>query len=425
VDFWQPFENTCLIYQETFPADPFDMDYSIIKNVKDDLCPGTHDQCGVTPGLVNTGTDTFDAQLLSNSPAIDAALASAAPPDIGAFEYGSGPTPLSVKIYLPLILRAGEAPIRTSTPTATPTPTATSITGADNPNPPTDPVKLIFVHHSTGGNWLADPAGNELGGDLGRALMNNNYFVSATNYGWTVAGDVIDDRTDIGNWWEWFRGPNSANILAALYAENGRNFGDYGAWPRLASDPGGENQIVVFKSCFPDSALQGDPGAAPPPIASNPLRGQEAYSEYHTVANAKGIYMDLLEYFGTRQDKLFVVITAPPLHDGAWASNACAFNDWLVNDWLSGYPYENVAVFDFYNVLTSNGGDPDTNDLGWHSGNHHRWWNGAVQHQQTVASDTAAYPSGDDHPNRAGNTKAKGEFVQLFNASVTLSFDLT
>ena len=29
----------------------------------------------------------------------------------------------------------------------------------DNPNPPASPVKLIFIHHSTGGNWLAAPAG--------------------------------------------------------------------------------------------------------------------------------------------------------------------------------------------------------------------------------------------------------------------------
>ena len=268
--------------------------------------------------------------------------------DIGAYEYVTATIGLTTAIYLPLIFRAGGAPIPTSTPTATPTtistpiatPTATSTPGADNPNPPASPVKLIFVHHSTGGNWLADPAGNELGGDLGRALMDNNYFVSATNYGWTVNGDAIGDRTDIGNWWEWFRGPTSATILAALYVETGQNFDDYGSWPRLASDPGGENEIVVFKSCFPNSALQGDPSAAPPPIASNPLRGQDAYSQYHTVANAKGIYIDLLEYFRTRQDKLFVVIAAPPLMDGTWASNARAFNDWLVNDWLSGYPYD-------------------------------------------------------------------------------------
>lgn len=35
VDFLQPFEKTCLVYQETFPSDPFDMDYSLVNNVKD------------------------------------------------------------------------------------------------------------------------------------------------------------------------------------------------------------------------------------------------------------------------------------------------------------------------------------------------------------------------------------------------------
>jgi hypothetical protein len=91
--------------------------------------------------------------------------------------------------YLPLVVSYWRQPWPTATPTATPTrtptatptasptaatPTATSTPGADNPNPPTSPVKLIFIHHSTGGNWLADPAGNDLGGDLGHVLMDNN-----------------------------------------------------------------------------------------------------------------------------------------------------------------------------------------------------------------------------------------------------------
>lgn len=54
------------------------------------------------------------------------------------------------------------------------------------PNPPSEPVRLIFIHRSTGGNWLADPNEDQPYGSLGRALMNNNYFVSATNYGWGI-----------------------------------------------------------------------------------------------------------------------------------------------------------------------------------------------------------------------------------------------
>jgi hypothetical protein len=121
---------------------------------------------------------------------------------------------------------------------------------ADNPNPPASTVKLIFIHHSTGGNWLADPNQDQPYGGLGMALMNNNYFVSATNYGWGL--DNIGDRTDIPHWPEWFTGPNSNEILAALYNESGQNVcGDgmcFGNWSRLGTNPGGENEIILFKS---------------------------------------------------------------------------------------------------------------------------------------------------------------------------------
>jgi hypothetical protein len=273
---------------------------------------------------------------------------------------------------------------------------------------PSQPVRLIFIHHSTGENWLRDDNGR-----LAIALMNNNYFVSDTNYGW--GPDGIGNNTDIGNWWTWFRGPYSSTYLTALYAESGQTFD----FTRLHDIPSGENEIVMFKSCFPNSALSGSVSDPIPPIGSNPLRNQDSGSQYHTVSNAKGIYIDLLNYLSTRQDKLFIVIAAPPLSDSTYAANARAFNQWLVNDWLNGYPYNNVAVFDFYNVLTTNGGDPDTNDLGLETGNHHRWWGGAIQHKTDGDNDAdpnvLEYSSGDDHPSRAGNLKATAEFLPLLN----------
>jgi hypothetical protein len=98
-DFDQPFENTCLAWAESFPGDPFDMDYSLIADVKGSACPGPHDVCGIPTGLSNTSIDAFDAHLLSSSPAIDNALPGAAPmddfdgrtrdaaPDTGAYEW--------------------------------------------------------------------------------------------------------------------------------------------------------------------------------------------------------------------------------------------------------------------------------------------------------------------------------------------------
>jgi hypothetical protein len=291
-------------------------------------------------------------------------------------------------------------------------------------SPPVTPVKLVFVHHSTGEGWLADQ-----GGGLGLALRDAGWFVSDTNYGWGPAdadagGGTIGDHTDIGNWWSWFVGPHRDTYVAALLAESGQNC-DYA---RRATDPGGSNRVVIFKSCFPNSQLAGSPSDPVPPIASNPLRGQDSGSEYHTVANAKGIYLALREYFATRTDVLFVVVTAPPLvpdaTDGTAASNARAFNEWLVKEWLAGYTGRNVFVFDFYNVLTSDGGstrtnDPGTYDLGWADGNHHRARSGAVEHVHTVANDTSAYGSSpdDSHPTGVGGLKASGEFVPLLNAA--------
>jgi len=279
-----------------------------------------------------------------------------------------------------------------------------------SPAPPVNPVRLIFIHHSVGEHWLCDDNGG-----LGIALRDNSYYVSDTYYGW--GPDNIGDRTDVGNWWEWFRGPSSSTYVNALYNEGDQ----HSSYSRLPTSPSGENEVIMFKSCFPNSALQGNPSDPVPTIDSNPLRAEGSGSEYHTVANAKGIYIDILEYFRTRQDKLFIVITAPPLMTSdtntAQAANARAFNNWLVNEWLAGYSYKNVAVFDFYNVLTSNGDNADTNDLGLEAGNHHRWWNGAIQHIQSVNYDMAAYPTEDSHPSQAGNLKATGEYLDLLNVA--------
>ena len=256
---------------------------------------------------------------------------------------------------------------------------------SDNPNPPATPVKLIFIHHSTGQNWLDDSNGG-----LGKALGANNYFASDTNYGW--GPNSIGDRTDIPNWLEWFRSTDTPTYMNALYAENGI----HSPYTRSLANPGGTNQIIMFKSCFPNSALAGNPDD--PPSASGWL----------TVGHAKYVYNEILKYFGAHPEKLFVVITAPPLIDGTYAANARAFNQWLMNDWLveNAYTLKNVAVFDFYNVLTAPGA-------------HHRYNTTSNQVEHTVIDgmNTEYYPSSsnDDHPSKTGNLKATSEFIALLN----------
>ncbi len=252
-----------------------------------------------------------------------------------------------------------------------------------DPTPPDHAVRLIFIHHSTGENWLMDDYGG-----LGLALAENNYFVSDTNYGW--GPQSIGDRTDIPNWLEWFRSDSTDIFLQALFTESER----HAAYSRPLADPGGENEIILFKSCFPNSDLAGDPDDPPTP-------GTDL-----TVGNARYVYNELLQTLATRPDRLFVVITAPPVEDPSHAANARAFNNWLVNDWLeeNDYPYANVAVFDFYNVLTG----PD---------NHHRLDGGEIQHVYQPGMDTAFYPSspGDNHPSPEGSRRATEEFLPLLN----------
>ena len=246
-------------------------------------------------------------------------------------------------------------------------------------SPPKSLVPLIFIHHSCGKNWLSDD-----NGELAKKLAENNYFVSDTNYGWGPY--KIGNRTNITNWPEWFCSSHSSRILKALYKEK-RTHSPYS---RSKSDPGGENRIIMFKSCFPNSDLEGNP--------NDPPKKGEGLS----VGNAKAIYKQLLDYFITRPDKMFVVITAPPLQDKANAKNARAFNRWLVKDWLAKYKGKNVFVFDFYNVLTA-------------PGNHHRLRNGTIEYRTNSGGDILYYPSNDTHPSATGNRKATEEFVPLLN----------
>ena len=47
--------------------------------------------------------------------------------------------------------------------------------------------------------------------------------------------------------------------MNALFNESDQ----YSGYTRTFPDPGGENQIIMFKSCFPNSALEGKPNDPP------------------------------------------------------------------------------------------------------------------------------------------------------------------
>ena len=272
-------------------------------------------------------------------------------------------------------------------------------------DPPSSTAKLIFIHHSTGNNWL--DTGN---GNLGDTLGVNNYYVRDIYYGWDATENTnIGDLTDIGHWYTWFADEtvqgNSEkrrdNIMNSVYSTDNKN-----ASYTSVTDPGGENEIIMFKSCFPNSWVQDDNTTQP-----EDLYGQSYNSSAHTISNIKEVYRQILTYFKSRTDKMFVVIIAPPLVENVTtateAANARTLNNWLVESWLFEGSWEdnNVYVFDFFNVLT----DED---------NHHRISDQQIEHIIDAGSDNySAYgvSSSDSHPNSTGNQKSTDEFVPLLN----------
>ncbi len=268
-------------------------------------------------------------------------------------------------------------------------------------NGPATKTDLLFIHHSCGGQWLADVGGgpdgdgqrekciyahHPNGGELRAHLEAQNYVVHEASY-----GSEVGDQTDMFDWLPKFR-DHMDKVLTV--DEDDRYL-----------PPGRSNKVVMFKSCFTNSDFVGM--GAPPGDPRGPAL---------TVANAEATMKAVLAELAKHPDVLFVYVTAPPLAPNppvpAWRalarvvkhallktghlppdeSGALArtFDDWMKSPdgWLKGYARTNVVVFDYFDVLTGNG-------------------------KQNVL----AYPSapGDSHPASTGNEQATAAFVPFVN----------
>lgn len=260
-------------------------------------------------------------------------------------------------------------------------------------------MKLIFIHHSCGGQWLADKGDtNEIlpgtsiytshlnGGGLRALLQQNNYEVHEAAY-----KSAIGDKTDVCDWNAKFR-DRMGDIIKCDRQDI------------FYKDAAVNNDIVMFKSCYPNNAIESD-GKEP----GNPDSTEK------TSANYKAAYQKLLGYFKAHPDTLFVCVTAPPLAESAPSrtkefikrmigsestakavgERARKFNNWLKDSekgWLAGYEGKNVVVFDYYDLLTRHG-----------------------------ESNYALYPTQrgtDSHPSAQGNSIASRVFVPFLNKAV-------
>ena len=214
------------------------------------------------------------------------------------------------------------------------------------------PKKMVFLHHSVGRNWLND--------GLREQLMSRGIAIQSITY-----GDEIGEDTDMNHWVPKFE--KEFDKIA--------HFG--------FDDSGSEHDIIMFKSCFPNSDIVSSGGAT-----GNPYEPEKTLSNYHATFDS------LKNIFSAHPEKKFLYVTSPPLYKSETtpenASRAREFTKWIKNDFVEKYKTEtglnNFVVFDLFDILAN---------------------------EQNVLKEEFAQREGDSHPNLTGNKTASKAFVKF------------
>ena len=189
------------------------------------------------------------------------------------------------------------------------------------------PRQMLFLHHSVGRNWL-----NE--GGLRDTLLSLGIGIRGATY-----GDDIGQETDICHW-------------APKFRQDMKKIFKFKAHPNQYFNGDRENDIIMFKSCFPNSDIVGD-GVEP----GDPAGGEK------TLANYRATFAALKEEFSGYPDKLFIYVTSPPLVPSETtadrAGRARQFTDWISGEFASEYKQvtglNNLLVFNLFDVLADDG----------------------------------------------------------------------
>jgi hypothetical protein len=189
-----------------------------------------------------------------------------------------------------------------------------------------DFTNVIFLHHSTGRNLIQQGGVREQLAEAGFQFWDHDYNFEGligpdgTRTGYSYG--IPDDNTD----------PDG---FARLFAQR--------VYPLPLNAFSGlmQHEVIAFKSCFPISRITSD----------------ERLEEY------KAYYLGIREVMDQHSDRIFIVVTPPPLNPAATdvetAARARAFANWLKSDeFLAGHP--NVFTFDFFDLLAE--GDPSAPD---------------------------------------------------------------
>ncbi len=186
-------------------------------------------------------------------------------------------------------------------------------------------TNLFFLHHSTGDGFVTQ--GN-MRGYIKRYNSSHSTVFEFWDHGYNGDGlrdpagkfpgicyNIPDDNTDPGGLWKLWRGKDSVSVKSRTIILN-------------------NHEVIAFKSCFPNSAIP----------------------DQATLNQYKRWYTDMRKFFDTRKDRVFMVMSTPPLHRLATnpteATNARAFANWLKSDaYLKGHV--NIVCFNVFDLLAA------------------------------------------------------------------------
>jgi hypothetical protein len=224
-------------------------------------------------------------------------------------------------------------------------------------------TNVVFLHHSTGALLIEQgdlrarltQAGFDLWDQGYNAYGLRNPAGQWTGYGYSVPGDNTDPD-GLARIFAQPVFPLPVNTLSALL----------------------QHEVIVIKSCF-----------AP----ANNIRSEEQLESYKTM------YLQMRQTMARYPNKLFIVMTSPPLNPAETtleeAARARALAQWLQTDTFRA-GHANIAVFDLYDALAEdNPAAADANML------------------------RAAYrEGGDSHPSRAGSQAIAPLFADFLTRAV-------
>lgn len=193
-----------------------------------------------------------------------------------------------------------------------------------------DYTNVVFLHHSVGENMITQT-------DLRKQLTGAGLDFWDHDYNFYGLNDLNGNSTGYNY---WIPDDNTdPDGLAKLFSQKVYSLPVNGISGLM------QHEVIVFKSCFTGNAVMNDA----------------------QVETQKGYYETIHAFIAQHPDKLFILLTTPPLNS-AEADPAMAARNRLMADWLLSEDYRrgltNLYVFDLYGQLADNDpASPDYNTL--------------------------------------------------------------